>query len=190
MKLITASLLMVGITVAPVLADEAKPWSKVGSWDVMIDTSISGCFIVASYTLGDVIRVGINNNNKNGYVVLGNSAWRSIELGKEYDLTFQFDGETPWTGTFRGKKFGDGTFLAVNFKDAKFLREFAARPGLTIYYGDKLVTRLPLTGSYAAMQSLIQCQDKLDASLAPTPSLPRDPFSGGGARPASDPFAE
>jgi hypothetical protein len=49
----------------------------------------------ASYALGDVIRLGINNEHKNGYVVLGNQAWRSLEPGKEYNLVFEFEGEAP-----------------------------------------------------------------------------------------------
>lgn len=186
------SLLVVGLTMTVAIAGEndSTPWGRVGNWEILVDMSLgNGCFMSASYTRGDVIRVGINNTNKNGYVVIGNPDWRSLEVGKQYDLTFEFEGEVPWNGTFRAMKLGEATFLSASFSDAKFLREFAGRTALTISYNGKVITRLPLTGSYAAMKSLIQCQDKVDAISAPA-STHSDPFSGDSPRRASDPFAQ
>lgn len=191
MKRIGGALCILSLVSIPTLAGEndTTPWAKVGSWQIAVDSSLgNGCFMVGAYTLGDVVRVGINNENKNGYIAIANSAWASLEIGKEYDLTFEFDGETPWNGTFKARKLGTLTILTASFKDAKFLREFAARPALTICYNGTVVTKLPLTGSFAAMQSLVQCQDKVDA-IAGTPSTRPDPFSGGTRR-ASDPFAQ
>jgi hypothetical protein len=75
------------------------------------------------------------------------------------------------------------------FQDARLLREFGARPALNIYYNGQVVTKLPLTDTYAAMKSLIECQDKAD-DLRATPSEHPGPFSGGPALRASDPFAQ
>jgi hypothetical protein len=89
MKAIAAALLITGI--GPAFATDTTGWATVGNWAVMIDSTLgNGCFMVTSYTLGTSVRVGINNMNKNGYVLIGNTAWRSLEIGKEYKLTFQF----------------------------------------------------------------------------------------------------
>jgi hypothetical protein len=195
MKLAAAFLCFVGLTLAPLLmlapASAAEPlWANVGDWSVLVDRSLgNGCFMLSSYTRGTYLRIGINNTAKNGYVMIGNEAWQSIEVGKEYKLSLEFDGETPWAGTFRATSMGDVTVLFNSFDKPEFLREVAAKQKLTIYYDDKVVTTLPLTGSYAAVQSLIECQSKVDEAAS---SAPSDPFSSGRTRPASrtgnDPF--
>jgi hypothetical protein len=103
---------------------------------------------------------------------------------------------------------GTATLLAVTFSDGRFFQEFAAKQALVIYYNDTFVTRFPLTGSYAALNSVVQCQDKVNAIAAEksddpfaneSASRPSDPFSKGsrpldfsgkGIRDASDPFAK
>jgi hypothetical protein len=85
-------------------ADGALNWGKSGDWAIMVDTSVQGCFMLASYTRGDYLRVGFDNENKNGYLMLANEAWHSVELGKEYHLSFEFDGESPWSGTSAGSR--------------------------------------------------------------------------------------
>jgi hypothetical protein len=200
-KLIAACLCIFGLMLAPAKAGEkSTPWAKSGEWDIMVDDSMgNGCFMLASWTRGEILRVGFDNsnNNKKGYVMIANTAWRSVEIGKEYDLTFKFDGDDPWSGTFRATKLGALTVLVVYFSKPELLKDFGAKQGLTVYYDGKFVTRLPLTGSYAAMQTLVDCQSKIDAR-ASTPSDPfsrggdrtvSDPFSGSGGRPATDPMA-
>jgi hypothetical protein len=94
------------------------------------------------------------------------------------------------------------TVLEVTFTDGRFMREFATKQMLVITYNDKIVTRLPLTGSFAAMGSVVQCQAKVDAVAAgksdpfsnrdaqPVDIRRTDPFAGGGVRRASDPFSQ
>jgi hypothetical protein len=183
MKLAAAFLCFAGLTIVP--ASAAEPlWANVGDWSILVDRSLgNGCFMISSYTRGTYLRIGIDNtNNKNGYVMIGNEAWQSIEAGKEYKLSLEFNDETPWIGTFRAITMGDVTVLFNPFNKPEFLREVGAKQKLTILYDDKVVTTLPLTGSYAAVQSLIECQSKVDEAAQSTPS---DPFSSGSTRPAS-----
>ena len=161
-------------------SDDSIPWAKVGGWRIAFDPSVSGCFMYGSWEGGDVVRMGIDRNQKTGYLFVGNSDWRSLEVGKEYGLTFQFDGETPWRGMFAGKKMGKATVLVIHV-DAKFMYDFAAKQALIISYDDRIVTRLKLTGSSAAMQSVVQCQDKVDSVVAGR----TDPFAR-----QTDPFAK
>jgi hypothetical protein len=197
LKLVAASLCILGLMLAPAKAGEdSMHWADSGDWEIMVDNSLGNCcFMIGSWTRGDVLRVGIDNSHKNGYVMIGNSAWRSVESGKEYDLTLKFDGDAPWSGTFRATKMGPVTVLLNYFTNPQVLKDFGAKQSLTVYYDGNFVTKLPLTGSYAAMQTLVDCQNKLDAR-ASTPSDPfsgsgrsaSDPFSGRGVRPATDPM--
>jgi hypothetical protein len=184
--------------------EDAIPWAKVGAWGIRFDPSLGGCFMVGSWTQGEVVRIGIDSERKTGYLMIANEKWRSVQEGNKYELRFQFDAETPWRGDSRGIKMGTATFLLVKFHDATFFKEFATKNVLVISYGDRVVTRLPLTGSLAAMQSVIQCQGQVDSVVAgqtdpfsnreavkPSiqPKKPDDPFSGSrGRRASSDPF--
>jgi hypothetical protein len=105
----------------------------------MVDTTLNnGCFLITVYDKRTVVRVGIDNTNSNGYIFIANNAWRSVEVGKEYRLTFQFDDEAPWNGTFTAINMSGTTALANTFKEPKFLVEFGAKQALSIYYSDNL----------------------------------------------------
>jgi hypothetical protein len=171
-------------------------WGTAGSWQIRIDTTLSnGCFIMTGYT-HTAMRVGINPKNHNAYILMLDDQWRSLESGKEYRLSFSFDGEAPWAGVFTGLNMGGSPGLVTSFDKPKFLQDFATKQTLSIYWGDRTVALLPLTGSYGAVQSLTQCQAKVDQIMASGSdpfagggSTSTDPFSTGNVRPAtSDPF--
>ena len=93
--------------------DATQPlWKSVGDWEIRVDkTQNFGCFMVGVYTRGDLFRIGFDRTRgTNGYIVIGNAAWASLEEGKDYDLYLQFDNENAWHGTASAFKFqGYGT---------------------------------------------------------------------------------
>jgi hypothetical protein len=189
-KLTAASVCILVLMAVPASAEKSLRWATSGDWDIRVDKSVGGCFMSASYTLGEFIRIGFDRVDKNGYLWIANQAWRSVEVGKEYKLSFEFDGESPWTGVFRAIDLGDGfKALAGSFDKPDFMRDFGAKQKVNVYYEGKFVAMLPLTGSFAAMQALIQCQSKVEEVLGAPPVPSPDPFSGSGTRPASDPFS-
>src|SRR5262249_50593258 len=161
MKLLRASFLLIVFGLStPCLSDDTVVWSESGNWKVMVDTSINnGCFIIGSYTRGTVLRVGVDNVRKRGYLMFANDAWRSLEVGKQYKLGLEFDGEPQWTGTFTAARMGSAIALANSFDTGSFLQDMATKQSLTVYFEQTFVTKLPLTGTYAAVQSLVQCQE-------------------------------
>jgi hypothetical protein len=85
-----------------------------------------------------VFHIGINQKHLNGYVLVGNSAWRSLVKGEKYQLTFQFDEESPW----KGMATATGIGLWLNFDKPDFLVNFARRRNLTLRYEERLITTL------------------------------------------------
>lgn len=187
MKRVSAALCFLGLAVMPAFAADSVEWGTSGHWHIRYDASVGGCFMLASYTLGEILRIGFKNVQRNGYLMVANPAWHSLEAGKEYDLSFDFPGDAPWRGTFVAKKLGDLTFLEISFKNPNFLRDFAWRQKVNVYYAGSFVSSMPLTGSRAAMQSLLECQHKADAAAGP-PATSSDPFSNPATKPATDPF--
>ena len=62
--------------ISPALAQETALWRTVGQWQIRVDATLGyGCFLVGSYTRGTVLRIGIDQQNGNGYVMVGNEAF-------------------------------------------------------------------------------------------------------------------
>jgi hypothetical protein len=169
-------------------AQDTVLWGHVGQWQIRIDKSVNyGCFMLGSYTQGTLLRIGFDQNNRNGYLLVGNDAWRSLQIGNRYELVLRFDRAAPWRGPATARTIGSGTmvFLHLTFDSPRFLLELARRATLTIYYAGNAVTRLPLRGTYAATEELLRCQRAADAGR---PANTPDSFSGGGPqRPAPAP---
>ena len=54
-------------------AQDTLLWRTVGQWQIRVDKSLGyGCFLVGSYTQGTILRIGIDQQNGNGYVMVGN----------------------------------------------------------------------------------------------------------------------
>jgi hypothetical protein len=169
------------------LAQDTPLWRTVGQWQIRVDASLGfGCFLVGSYTRGTVLRIGINQQNGNGYVMVGNEAWRSLQVGNQYDLAIRFDSNSPWRGRATARRIGNGdmVFLYLSFDRARFLVELARRNNMTIFYQGAVVTQLPLHGTNAAVQEMLNCQRAADAARK---GQKGDPFAGSPQAPASGP---
>jgi hypothetical protein len=166
------ALLLSSLAFSQALADESVLYATVGKWSVRFDSSVGGCFIAGTYTEGDTVRIGLTSKYKNGYLMIGNTKWASIQEGKKYNLSFAFDNGSPWSGTFTGINHGGSIFLMNVFTDGKFLADFAQKQSLVISYESRIVTRLPLPAAFAAVQSMLECQKKIDGLVAS-----QDPFA-------------
>ena len=164
-------------------------WRTVGQWQIRVDKSLGyGCFLVGSYTQGTVLRIGIDQQNGNGYVMVGNESWRALQVGNQYDLALRFDNASPWRGKATARRIGSGdmVFLHLPFDRSRFLVELAQRLNLRIFYNGEVVTQLPLRGTNAAVQEMIRCQRAAD--IARDSNRPQgDPFAGSPKGPSSGP---
>jgi hypothetical protein len=177
------------VAISGALAQDTLLWRSVGQWQIRVDKSLGyGCFLLGSYTRGTVLRIGIDQQNGNGYIMVGNETWRSLQVGNRYDLALRFDNAAPWRGRATARTIGSGSmrFLYLSFDRSRFLVELARRLNLTISYNGQVVTQLPLRGTNAAVQEMIRCQQAADA--ARKNSRPQgDPFAGSPQGPSSGP---
>ncbi|MBX9777892.1 MAG: hypothetical protein K2Y71_26225 [Xanthobacteraceae bacterium] len=176
-------------TPSAAFAQDTPLWRTVGQWQIRVDASLGfGCFLVGSYTRGTVLRIGIDQQNGNGYVMVGNEAWRSLEVGNQYDLAIRFDSNSPWRGRATARRIGSGemVFLYLSFDRARFLVELARRNNMTIFYQGDVVTSLPLHGTNAAVQEMLNCQRAADAARKNRPQ--GDPFAGSPQGPGGPSF--
>jgi hypothetical protein len=183
--------LIAPLTPSQVLATEdSTPYATVGEWSIFYDSSLGGCFMLGSWTSGVIVRLGFDRvAAKSTYIMVGNTAWRSIEIGKQYTMLFQFDGQAPFQGAMTAVTMGNTKVLLAPTA-TQFMKNFAVKQWLTISYNGRVVTTLSLPRSQLAMASAVQCQQRADAVAAQ-----RDPFAAAPAQPplnlapARDPFS-
>ena len=83
--------LALGLTLAafaaPAQAQEGTLWKTVGDWDISVDATIgNGCYALASWNGGTVLRIGRNPEQNNFYFLIGNDKWTSLRDDQSYDL--------------------------------------------------------------------------------------------------------
>lgn len=168
-------------------AQDAPLWKNVGTWQIRVDTTLDyGCFAANFYEGNTMLRLGTIPSTGNAYIILGDTDWKSLEVGKEYDLVFRFDSLDPWSGTASALNMGDNLIvLFTNFSDFDFIDEFMKRHTLRVGFKNRNVATLSLSGSYKAVTELATCQETMRA--AGEPGNERDPFATP-RRSGDDPF--
>ncbi|MBO9432581.1 hypothetical protein J7394_00080 [Ruegeria sp. R13_0] len=171
-----------------VVAEETVVWSdNIKGWHIAVDrTTGDGCFMVTAYEGGTYLRGQILPSEQAFALMIGNTDWRSIESGKLYDLTATFGSRTPWKGEAHGFWIGESPFLSLQVpfesgQAAEFIDEFMRLSVVDIGYEGKSIATLKLSGTYAAMLEVMECQRQMFESI---PEI--DPFASSGND--KDPF--
>ena len=174
------------------MAEESVTWKDdVRGWYLGVDTSIgNGCFMTASYDDGTFLRMQFNPELAQFQFIIGSEHWESIEAGKHYNLSVAFGSRSPWTGEADGMRLGSlpALLLSVPFEDDKaetFIGELQQMPHVVVGYNGNEIASLELSGTYAAMEEVMQCQQAISEAADQQPAKAADPFSP--AAPA-DPF--
>lgn len=172
-------------------AEDEPLWKRVGQWQIRVDRTIDfGCFVFSSFKKGTVLRIGFNPRDDNAYLIIGNDAWSSLEVGKEYDLGIKYDNEPMWKGTATAVDLWGATMLWVTFANKDFLLEFMKKQSVTFFYREKVVTTLYLNQSFEAGRELVACQQRIE-QVRSEGRGGNDPFAARGTAPtrkSSDPF--
>jgi hypothetical protein len=81
-RLCLLSILSMGAFAAPAFSwnDGMPAYAQVGGWQVRVDPAVgNGCFASQYYEDGTGIKLGIDPERHNLYLILGNLAWTSLE---------------------------------------------------------------------------------------------------------------
>lgn len=182
----------------PAVAQDSEFWKSVGNWDISIDPTVgNGCYALASWNGGTLVRIGRNPQRENFYVLIGNPKWASLEHDKDYEIQIQFGNRPIWDVSARGLQFnpGETVYLHAQSNKMDFIREFQRANNMKIRYNGNQIDNLKLTGSSRAWNEVEACQKSVSARGNATD----DPFASGsggnkppassGGRKSEDPFA-
>ncbi|MFC6639886.1 hypothetical protein GV827_22025 [Sulfitobacter sp. JBTF-M27] len=152
--------LILGIALSsPALAQELEHWGSSDYWDVMIDPSLGdGCLIQSEFTDGSVVRIGFDPSDGGGYVTVFNMAWGDIEQDEWYSVLFDLDGEE-YEAEAQGMYLEGVPGADIPFDNPDFLFDIAKKYTMTLYNEQGEVMSIDLTGSYAALEAAIECQE-------------------------------
>ncbi|MAQ84303.1 MAG: hypothetical protein CMH12_13840 [Maritimibacter sp.] len=157
--------LALGLTLAafaaPAQAQEGTLWKTVGDWDISVDATIgNGCYALASWNGGTVLRIGRNPEQNNFYFLIGNDKWTSLRDDQSYDLEIRFDSRPVWNVSATGLQFNPGETVYLHAQSTKmnFINEFQAALTMSISYNGAEIDSLKLTGSRLAWDEVENCQ--------------------------------
>lgn len=153
-------------------ASSSVDWKKVGPWSVMVDTSLNnGCFIMAQWELGTILRLGFDPRpTPSYYVMLADERWKSLKIGETYEMLLSFGKESPWKVKAKGIDMSGTAALYVDFTGEAFWAEFDRNDSIHLQYDGKTVANLALKDTAIARREMVACQ-KTQKNLAD------DPFS-------------
>ena len=180
-----------GFVTATAAHAEVTLWKKVSGWDVSFYPSIKGCQAYTTFEQGTSFFIGFDASDDVMYldVTLMDERWRSIESGKEYEISAKFGDETAWNLDMLGKDYGGKPGLNIlvrvdNDKADLFAEEFQRETRMSWRYAGEPLGIFTLKGSRRAFQEVMACQRSYFQAVNSTGS--GDPFARGDA---SDPFS-
>jgi len=178
--------LALGLSLAaaiPAVAQNTN-WGNVGDWEISIDTTIdNGCYAIASWNGGTVLRIGRNPQKQNFYFLIGNDKWTSLRPSEDYDISIQFGTRPVWDVSAKGFQFNPGETVYLHAQSSKmdFIREFKAAANMKISYNGSEIDNLKLNGSSRAWNEVERCQNEMNRKPSNSdPFSSTDPFAGGG----------
>ncbi len=178
------SLTLLLATALPAAAQD-NVWGSFGDWDISIDPTIdNGCYALASWNGGTVLRIGRNPQLNNFYFLIGNPAWSTLQPEQSYDLAIQFGNRPIWDVSANGLQFnpGEEVYLHAQSDKMEFIREFQKALSMKISFDGAEIDNLKLTGSSRAWTEVEKCQKEMDTRPEPTnvaaeaPIAAKDPF--------------
>lgn len=185
LKSLAASLALVLTSMAPAAAQDNDFWGAVGDWDISVDPTIdNGCYALASWNGGTILRIGRNPQANNFYFLIGNDDWTSLNPEGEYEIQIQFGNRPIWDVSANGFQFNPGETVYLHAQSSKmdFVREFQAALNMRISYNGSEIDNLKLTGSRRAWDEVERCQNAQYNRPKTGGGTSNDPF-------ANDPFA-
>lgn len=158
LRLILSTLAFAALAV-PAAAQDLVKWDEAGGWDVLIDPTVgNGCLISSEFEDGSTVRIGIDAEKDEGYVMAFNDAWGEIVEGQIYPVTFDLDGEE-YEGEAKGTWLNGTPGVDIAFDSEDFIMDLAQRNTMTLSHDGDEVMAIDLSGSFEGLEEAIACQE-------------------------------
>ena len=143
------------------------PATRVERWEVQ--EAREGCTVATSYSDGTSFVVSYDSYEEDGFVFLGNPAWRSVAPDREYSFVLEMPPFEPMTLRGRGTPVEGLGGFAISFRGVALITQLMEADVLVISHGRNLVGRFRLDGSYGAALELARCNRRVLDRVRPDP---------------------
>ena len=144
------------MTAAPMQASETNLVAKAGDWSIFEHKK--DCMTETTMPDGTIVRIGLSDKGKKGYLATYNQGWLEFHKHKKYPLSYDLDGTT-FDVEGKGVKRDDVPGAEITFEDPAVLVELAKKKVMTLSVDGVEVTKIDLTGSDEAIKQMLACQD-------------------------------
>jgi S1-C subfamily serine protease len=165
-------------------------------WNVGFTRWGAGCVAAARYNDGTTVWMGFSAKFGR-FIAFTNPAWKSIEVGSQYEIQMQARGTRQWRGLYVGFQRGSDEkgIISGNLKQ-EVLADFARASAFAVSLSGRRLVGIELSGSRNALVSALDCyrqnQDdaqrhaKADDAKKGSGAVKRGPSSGTGFFVSSD----
>lgn len=143
-------------------AQTTNKWKQVGNWEIQRSKAGEAGFCMAAtkYPDGTWVFLSVAPISRQLSLMLVHPRWRSVEDGREYPVTFSFDGAKS-SGTVVGNHVGDHRGIEATLTLRGIVR-FMTANNMSVTYKGEVVSSLSLGGTYAAALELKNCQEAVN----------------------------
>ena len=163
-----------------------KSLGKVAGWSIGINKSLGGCLAAATYQDETTVWIGVNGEKGEAFLAFTNPKWKSIEVGRGYQLGLLASGRGKWKGQFYGVERENERGLFASDLKQGFVLDVARSAGIRVVFEQKIIAQLSLSGSSDAISAMLGCQKEILEAKAPGATPRPEPAAGGEAKPKGD----
>ncbi len=158
MKKTLAALAMTVALSSPLYALDLTEWGTSGDWVILQDPNHDNdCLAQATFTDGSLVRMGLVDSGKKGFLATFNPAWKEFKLDRKYPVTYMLDADT-FEGEARGVEANGMPGAEVHYENIDFLVDLAMRESMTFMSNGAEVVKIGLKGSEEAWKQVLVCQ--------------------------------
>lgn len=158
---------------------EPVPWKTVNGWDVSFYPDFQGCQAFAVFDGGTTFFIGYDLRDGGASLDLSllNRDWDFLTDAMPYEVTLQFDDESPWQVAMTGMEIEGfpGLWAQIDARAPQaemLVQEFTRKHHMHWRLAERDLGRFTLRGSQKAYDTVRACQ----AAKAPLPPEPAGPL--------------
>ena len=158
MKTFCASVLLAVAAASPIYALDLVQVGTAGDWVIMQDPNKdNACLTQATLSDGTIVRIGLEDKGKKGFMSTFNAAWAEFKLDKKYPISYTLD-DASFEGEAHGRELNGLPGVQIDYNNADFLVDLAEKKVLTFFANGAEIEKFELKGSEEAIKAVLACQ--------------------------------
>lgn len=143
-------------------------WGEFGTWTVQMEPDLGhACVVASEFDTGHILVFGryFKPGKPGFFISFQNEKWKSLVHKKVYSVSVGFDEKATWDTESGAYVQGSTRRLAMKTVARAFFDEFKSSKTVKMFYEDKEIAKLSLSGVQKAVEQMDACQQTTDELL-------------------------